>query len=113
MVASLPWYLWAFLFIIFILQVINLAQTGFSGVGAITGGDIPSLPDIAKLKASAQTNITIIMVISTVVLALAAYFFLSNNPAQERPYVILMLHASVFISTISASMAIMNQLSSI
>jgi preprotein translocase subunit SecG len=108
----LPWWVWLILITIFSLQIYQLVQCGCGGGGAGSGaGGAGSGIDLQALRTSAQTNITIIMVISTIFLALAAYYFLSQNPNEERRYVMIMLHASIFISTISASMAAMTQLS--
>jgi hypothetical protein len=109
--ASLPWWVWLFLIVIFSLQVYSLTREGLPGTWTTGGGDVeaPSI-DVGKLKAAAQRNILIIMVISTLFLGFAAYYFMGQQPAMERPYVLLMLHASIFISTISASMSVMNQL---
>ncbi len=94
------------------MQIYSLVKC-CKGGDADTAASAAKRYDIAKLKASAQANIITIMVISTVFLAIAAYFFLSNNPQQERTYVMLMIHASIFISTISASIAVMQQLNAI
>ena len=111
--SGLPWWVWIFLITIFCLQIYNLVNGPIgSGAGGAAGTAGKGF-DIAIMKASAQANIITIMVISTIFLAIASYFFLSNNPQQERTYVMLMIHASIFISTISASIAIMQQLNAI
>jgi hypothetical protein len=111
--SGLPWWVWIFLITIFCLQIYSLVKYGAGGDGTGADGKAGKGFDIALVKASAQANIITIMVISTVFLAIAAYFFLSNNPQQERTYVMLMIHASIFISTISASIAVMQQLNAI
>jgi heme/copper-type cytochrome/quinol oxidase subunit 4 len=95
------------------MQVYSIVNGGAGGASGAAGGSAGKGFDITIVKASAQANIITIMVISTIFLAIAAYFFLSNNPQQERTYVMLMIHASIFISTISASIAIMQQLNAI
>ena len=108
---GLPWWVWIFLITIFSLQVYQITSLKGGAAGA-AGGTLPDI-DIATLKTSAQTNIITLMVFSSIFLAVAAYYFLSNNPQQERFYVMIMLHASVFVSVISASMAAMQQLNAI
>jgi hypothetical protein len=108
--ANLPLWVWLFLIVIFSLQVYSLVRDCAPDTLAIGGGGAPSEFDMEKLKGSAQRNILIIMVISTIFLGFAAYYFMGQQPAMERPYVLLMLHASIFISTISVSMSIINQL---
>jgi hypothetical protein len=112
--ASLPWWVWLFLILIFSLQVYSLVRDGVPDTLSIGGGGgggaaLPAI-DMEKVKGAAQRNILIIMVISTIFLGFAAYYFMGQQPAMERPYVLLMLHASIFISTISVSMSIINQL---
>lgn len=108
---GLPWWVWIFLITIFSLQIYQITSVNAAGSAAEASG-LPSI-DIAALKTSAQTNIITIMVISTIILSVAAYYFLSENPLQERTYVMIMLHASIFVSVISASMAAMQQLNAI
>ncbi len=111
--ASLPWWVWIFLIIIFSLQIYSLVRNDTLGDwSAGEGGSGRSLPsiDIEKLKGSVQRNILIIMVISTLFLGFSAYYFMGQEPNMERPYVILMLHASIFISTVSVWLGITNQM---
>jgi hypothetical protein len=108
----LPWWIWIFLIAIFSMQIYQLVACGCGDAAAAAAAGTAGI-DIQTLKTSAQTNIITIMVVATIFLSIAAYYFLSYNPQQERAYVMLMLHASIFVSVISASMAAMQQLNAV
>lgn len=74
-------------------------------VGQFASGD-----DSKKEVAKSIGNILIINFILVLVLAGTAYFYVAAEPLAERPYIMIMLHASLLISIMSVSISSMQQL---
>jgi hypothetical protein len=106
----LPWYVWIILIGLFSSQVYTLTRccSGSCGAASTTTSENAKL----SLQTDAITNITIVSVIATLVLAIAAYIYLADNTTYARPYTMLMVHAGFLISSISATIAITKQLNS-
>ena len=105
---ALPWYAWLILIGLFSSQVYTLTRCcngSFEASSASTSGT-------AAVQTSAITNITIVSIIATIVLAIAAYIYLADNTTYARPYTMLMVHASLLISSISATIAVTKQMNS-
>ena len=79
----------------------------FIVVGKVAGGN-----DNAADMVSAIYNVTVVNAILILVLAGTAYFYVAAEPLAERPYVMILLHASLLLSMISVSVSAIQQLNS-
>jgi hypothetical protein len=91
----MPWYMW--LAIAFFLSgiVYTIVQTGLASANS----------DKKMEMNKAMFGVTVVNAVLVLVLGGCATFYIADNEAAERPYVIFMLHVALLMSVISVSIS--------
>lgn len=98
----MPWFMWLALLGFFAGVMYSMFAIGKATAGGDNRADM----------ASAITNVTIVNVVLTLVLAGTAYFYIASEPLAEHPYMLFMTHLALLISIISVSVSSLHQLNS-
>jgi cell division protein FtsW (lipid II flippase) len=61
--------------------------------------------DYANDMAAAIMNVTLVNSVLVLVLCGTGYFYTQQNPRSEQPYIMIMIHLSLLLATISSGVA--------
>ncbi len=99
------------IFVLFVLQIITMSSY-FGGITAsgAGAGAAATISGLSAPSASGMVNTQIAFTVIMMLLAIAMYFYITNNPQHERTYIMFMLHSTLFVAVLSTSINVMNKI---